>query len=168
MPDSLANPVRRALLQGNFDCRKSFPVYPPWSLPADQFVEKCSQCNQCITVCPSKILIKNISGYPETCFDSAECIFCRKCLDACPSHALVDQVRPWTHTACINKQCLTLTGIACQSCVEMCEARAIKTRLTASGIGIPEIDPQLCTGCGACYQVCPTDAVQFNQETLET
>ncbi|MRI34775.1 ferredoxin-type protein NapF [Endozoicomonas sp. OPT23] len=162
MSGSLSSPARRALLSGKFDCQYSQPVYPPWSLATEQFLEKCSQCDRCIDVCPSEILFRHSSGFPEVDFSSGECTFCRQCLDVCPSQALVSQPAPWALKASISEKCLTLSGIACQSCVDMCEVKAITTEFSVTGISTPSLNQELCSGCGACYQVCPADALSFS------
>jgi len=45
-----------------------------------------------------------------------------------------------------------------------CPARRVcpQGAVSRSGWGPWEIDPQLCTGCGACIRVCPTGAISIN------
>lgn len=49
-----------------------------------------------------------------------------------------------------NQHCLA-KSCGCYTCMERCEADAIKL---IPGVGI-RINPQLCTGCGTCEYVCP-------------
>ena len=49
-----------------------------------------------------------------------------------------------------NEHCLAKYG-GCFSCLDRCEAQAISLVLR-EGI---KIDEQLCTGCGACHNICP-------------
>lgn len=49
-----------------------------------------------------------------------------------------------------NEHCLAKFG-GCFSCLDHCEAQAI-TLVLREGI---KIDEELCTGCGACHDVCP-------------
>ena len=44
----------------------------------------------------------------------------------------------------------------CTTCVEHCPTPGAIT----SGQRIPVVDPLLCTGCGACEEVCPGNAIQ--------
>jgi Fe-S-cluster-containing hydrogenase component 2 len=30
--------------------------------------------------------------------------------------------------------------------------------------GVARIDPEVCTGCGKCFKVCPVEAVKFEQK----
>ncbi len=168
MLGSPTNPARRALLSGKFDGQTSQPVYPPWSLAEDQFLQQCSQCNRCVDACPTDILSSKGTGFPVIDFSAGECTFCRQCLDICPSQALMNKPQPWSLTATISHRCLTLAGIACQSCVDMCEVRAIRIQLNVTGTGTPLINQDLCTGCGACYQVCPANAVEIDQHLEDT
>jgi len=52
--------------------------------------------------------------------------------------------------AAFNEHCLA-RGCGCFSCLERCEAEAIKL---IPGVGI-RINPSLCTGCGSCEACCP-------------
>ena len=49
-----------------------------------------------------------------------------------------------------NEHCLA-RGCGCFSCLERCQAEAIKL---IPGVGI-RINPSLCTGCGSCEACCP-------------
>jgi len=50
-----------------------------------------------------------------------------------------------------GKHCLAYKKTFCSTCYERCpEAGAI-----AVNQGIPQVMPQLCTGCGICHEVCP-------------
>ena len=49
-----------------------------------------------------------------------------------------------------NRHCLA-KSCGCFSCLERCETRAISL---LPGVGIA-IDAALCTGCGACRDICP-------------
>ena len=44
---------------------------------------------------------------------------------------------------------------ACEACVDVCPAEAIKCEDTAS------VDESLCTDCGACVDECPVEAISM-------
>lgn len=64
----------------------------------------------------------------------------------------------------------------CKNCIITCPERAIKTiHLHRRGNKkVASIEPELCEGCGLCYQVCPTvaiedvNAVDYRTKALET
>lgn len=43
---------------------------------------------------------------------------------------------------------------ACGSCLNICPKKAISMKLDRNGFSYPEIDKELCVGCGACKRVC--------------
>lgn len=74
---------------------------------------------------------------------------------------------PWSHKAIATDSCLPKKGIACQSCQDSCDVRAISFSPRIGGPASPEIDHDVCNGCGACFSVCPTDAIAFTHaETI--
>jgi ferredoxin-type protein NapF len=58
----------------------------------------------------------------------------------------------------IQSSCLTFKNVACESCRDVCECRAIRF-LRPARIAVPTIVPELCTACGECLRVCPADAI---------
>jgi thioredoxin reductase/Fe-S-cluster-containing hydrogenase component 2 len=52
--------------------------------------------------------------------------------------------------------------IPCNPCVAVCPVHAIS--MEPDIIGIPKLNRQLCTGCGACLVVCPGQAITLFQE----
>ena len=134
----------------------------PWVIDAEQFLEKCTQCADCISVCPENILIKGDGGFPNIDFDLGECDFCGKCAEVCkePIFTAITE-SPWQKKAIINQTCLANESIYCRSCAESCEAQALTFRIGISAV--PKIDNDLCTGCGACVAPCPTKSIQIKE-----
>jgi len=94
-------------------------------------------------------------------FQSGECTFCGDCVTACKTGALLraDQARPWDLKAAISDTCVTHKGVECRICGENCEVSAIRFRPTLGGISKPQLEDNVCTGCGACVAPCPVGAV---------
>jgi ferredoxin-type protein NapF len=131
-------------------------------------VEACTQCGDCIEACPEKILTTGDGQYPVTDFGRGECTFCGDCAVVCAEGAFVPQSsQPWTIRANIKDVCLSRRGITCRTCGDICEPRAITFELKLGGVANPSVDPEKCTGCGACYHPCPVDAIQLSDQTGE-
>ncbi|HFD78992.1 MAG TPA: ferredoxin-type protein NapF [Gammaproteobacteria bacterium] len=154
---------RKQFLRGDFSGRKA-PLRPPWALPEEAFTRLCERCGDCIRVCPTQLLKQGRGGFPEPDFSAAECLFCEDCVGACRPRALRKEPgqRPWTLQAVVDAgSCIAFRGVACRSCVDPCESRAIRMPPRPGGISVPEIDAALCSGCGACYGVCPVGAIRM-------
>jgi ferredoxin-type protein NapF len=149
-------PSRRALfgLQG-----KRLPIRPPWSDPAG-FTAVCTRCDACIDACPESILQRGTGGFPEISFASAACTFCGDCRTACPEPVFTaGDAPPWSLTAAIDDHCLARQNVVCRSCKEACDSGAIRFQLAVGSAGLPVVDPEACTGCGACVAPCPANAI---------
>jgi len=151
---------RAQFLRGNFTGRSN-PLRPPWSLPEPPFVDCCTRCDQCISVCPEKILRKGHAGFPQVDFTYGECTFCTDCSSVCESGAIQRQTeqQPWHNKAVVEATCLAVQGVICVICAEQCDNRSISFTLQAGKVALPQIDLTSCTGCGACYRPCPANAI---------
>ena len=134
---------------------------PPWALPENAFVDICTRCGDCITRCPTGILISGDGGYPTLDFQRGECTFCADCVQVCRPQALRKQAdtAPWSLRARVGEACLPNHGIECRSCGDFCDARAIRFRPRLGGCPLPDLDSECCTGCGACVAPCPASAI---------
>lgn len=166
---------RAQFLRGDISGR-SRPLRPPWSLPEQVFVERCTRCGDCIRICPQHILEPGSGGFPRVDFSRGECLFCGDCTRVCAAGALRrDGGDPWTIRARIGERCLAFRGVECRSCAEPCAPRAIRFRPVAGGVAQPVLEPVACNGCGACYSVCPAraialharEAADFEQEGMQ-
>jgi len=155
---------RAQFLRGDFSGR-SRPIRPPWSLPEEIFVERCTRCGDCIRTCPQHILNAGCGGFPQVDFSRGECLFCGDCARVCVARALSGRQEtragsaPWSVRARIGESCLALRGVECRCCADPCEAAAIRFRPVASGVAQPALDAATCNGCGACFGVCPSGAI---------
>jgi ferredoxin-type protein NapF len=134
----------------------------PWIIDAGQFLENCTQCADCISICPEEIIVKGDGGFPNINFDIGECDFCGKCAEICKEPIFTTTTEsPWQKKAVINHTCLAYEKIYCRSCAESCEVQALTFQVGISAV--PKIDNDLCTGCGACVAPCPTKAIEVKE-----
>ena len=108
------------------------------------------------------------SGYPRIEFKNGECTFCGDCARACDEGALAwsPQATPWQVKAVVLSACLAQHGVVCRSCGEPCATGAIRFHFVIGGIAQPQVDPAACTGCGACFAVCPAQAIALRDDPV--
>lgn len=155
---------RMQFLRGDFGGVEK-TLRPPWAVNESLFIRLCNSCGDCITSCPTSILIKGRAGFPVVDFSKGECEFCGQCVAACHTGALErtqfpDEV-PWLLKAVIGDRCITYQGVVCRSCVEQCDAHAIMFQLSAGRVPQPQLADARCTGCGACVSICPVNAISI-------
>lgn len=159
--------VNRRQFLRSFVVKRGTPIRPPWAMPEPDFVNLCSRCSECIDVCPEDIIQPGSGGFPEIKFHNSGCSFCAKCVSVCSDAALSMQgdCPPWQHKAVVTEACLSLRGVACSSCGDSCDERAILFRIGPRGVCQPIIDESKCTGCGYCLTPCPVDALKIRDCT---
>jgi len=159
---------RAQFLRGDYSGR-STPIRPPWSLPEAKFTDLCNRCGDCIGVCPQHILEKGRGGFPRVDFSRGECLFCSECVQVCTTGALAvnrhgsNALEPWSVRASIGERCLADHGVECRSCGDQCESSSIRFQLVVGGVAKPMLEQSACSGCGACYRVCPVQAIELRQ-----
>ena len=160
--------TRRELLRAKRS--RPMPMRPPGALPEADFLTKCDGCAACLTACPEAILrLHDGKVRIDFSLGSGECTFCGECLSACPTGALSQEgTRPWSWVAAIGADCLSLNGVSCRTCSDVCEPGAIRFQRLPGCRDIPLIADDECTGCGACAGVCPVSAISFNEAAPET
>lgn len=93
----------------------------------------CTGCGACVKMCPNQI----ISTVPEA----------SRVYVACSSHDKGAYTRKVCKAGCIG----------CMKCQKTCEFDAIKVT-----DNLASIDPEKCTNCGKCVEVCPTKVIKIS------
>ena len=146
------------------------PLTPPGSISLERFKDKCTGCQICVVRCPSQVLRPTGLEYgldymlkPRLAYISSYCNYeCTVCSDVCPTGA----IKPLT----VEEKTTTQVGIAtffkgrcvvnteekdCGACAEHCPTQAVHMVPYKGTLTIPQIDPDLCIGCGGCESICP-------------
>ena len=156
---------RSQFLRGDFT-NKHAPIRPPWASEESAFIASCSQCSDCISACPENIIVNGTGNYPVIDFTNGECTFCFECVESCNDHALSGDAdsQPWSLQASVSKQCMVFQGVHCMVCRDQCEAEAITFMPKVNQPAYPHINAALCTGCGACFQPCPSQSIEISYQ----
>ncbi len=131
---------------------------PPGAVEESLFVERCTQCGDCIDACPHHVIeslaIQETPGiYPG----KAPCQLCEDfpCIQACETDALVPlgsiyDVR--MGVARVSQQACT-AGNGCNACIPKCPTGAITMDFSTF---LASVDETHCVGCGMCQYICGT------------
>lgn len=152
--------------------KTSHSIRPPGALDESQFVGLCTRCGNCLRVCPTKIIERDVgqNGWaklftPVLSFDNDYCREdCIRCTEVCPSGALVpislkkkSDIEIGLPQVNMNV-CLLGNDRECSVCKRWCPYDAIRYVFSEVEYTlIPKIDLQKCNGCGACESACPTE-----------
>lgn len=160
---SPTQPSRRNFLKGQMRGSDKAVLRPPRA--ASDFAALCEGCWDCAKACPENIIVPGEDRRPVVDFSRGACTFCGDCAEACPTGALdPDNPLIWNWKAEVASDCLSLKGVTCRTCEDMCEAQAIRFKLGLGGTASPIVDTDLCTGCGSCSKACPVNAVSFKHQ----
>jgi ferredoxin len=151
------------------------PILPPGALNLKRFQSKCTSCHLCVSVCPTKVISPaflewDMAGLlrPHLTFRNGVCKEdCNECSKVCPTGALKE-------IPLKNKKLLKIGDVeykkdlcivkteetACKACADHCPTNAIKMVPYANNLMIPEVNSDLCTGCGGCEYACPVKPVK--------
>ena len=134
------------------------------------FKDLCTGCHLCVTQCPSQVLRPAGMEYgfdyllkPHMSYLNSYCNYeCTVCSEVCPTHA----IRPITKEEKVTTQvgvahffinrCIVHTeNTDCGACSEHCPTQAVQMVPYKGTLTIPQVNPDLCIGCGGCESICP-------------
>ena len=144
------------------------PITPPGSKSVKDFYRRCTACQLCVAQCPNNVLRPSTNldrlMQPEMGYEKGFCRpECTRCSEVCPSGAIVkinreEKTQYHIGTARVNPDlCVSATGKSnCGKCASMCPTGAIMMVKTDDGFRRPTVAEEVCIGCGACEQYCPS------------
>ncbi|WP_439181938.1 4Fe-4S dicluster domain-containing protein [Carboxylicivirga taeanensis] len=153
--------------------KKEFAVSPPGSISIQRFNSICTGCGLCIAACPTQVLQPAVNQYglkgfmqPHMDYLSGYCNFdCRGCGKICPTGAILPitikekQLTQLGKAVFVKENCVVYTdGTDCGACSEHCPTKAVNMVPYEGKLLIPEVNQEICIGCGACEHPCPIDA----------
>lgn len=159
-----------ATLEGKKPYTKINPITPPGSISQEHFQQQCTSCHLCVSKCPSHVLKPAFMEYglagimqPTVNFEKGFCNFdCTVCGDVCPNGAILPLTVEQKHltqmgtVVFIEENCIVYTdGTSCGACSEHCPTQAIAMVPYRDGLTIPQVNTDICVGCGGCEYVCP-------------
>lgn len=146
---------------GSFRQAEARLIRPPGAEPEEIFLAACARCGKCAEICPLGCIKiahgeQGLSiGTPYIVPVEGYCDLCMKCTEVCTTGALkpVPKEKVRMGLAEIDKDiCLARKGEDCRVCHAACPFydKAIKLE----NYKYPAVDPDYCTGCGRCENVC--------------
>jgi ferredoxin-type protein NapF len=164
---SAAFPVRLRSLEA--EQYKQMPIMPPGSKSLSHFMQHCTACHLCVSVCTTNVMVPAYLEYgvcgimqPKLDYLQGHCDFdCNACGQVCPTGAITPLLLSEKRlvrigTVSLNKaKCIVhVKKKHCGACGEVCPTRAIFPK-EKGHVLFPEIDTDYCIGCGACEHACP-------------
>jgi ferredoxin len=155
---------------GTEEVTKTHPVCPPGALGLHHFTATCTACHLCVSACPTGVLKPSFLEYgffgmmqPYMDYNHSFCNYeCVKCSEVCPNNAILPLTRAEKvltqigTVRFIKNNCIVYTDeTSCGSCSEHCPTKAVKMVAYKGELTIPQVNTDICVGCGACEYACP-------------
>lgn len=147
-------------------------IVPAGSVSLKHFSNHCTACQLCVNTCPNDVLrpSSRLESFmqPEMSFERGYCRpECSKCSEVCPAGA-IRRITPEEkssiqigHAVIDLELCVVNTdGVRCGNCAKHCPSGAIlmvlSDRNNPKSLRIPAVNEDVCIGCGACENLCPS------------
>ncbi len=164
-------PLVPALAHSKGKGRKKWPpITPPGSLNIERFKDVCTGCQLCVVQCPSHVLRPCGMEYgwdyllkPRMAYIDSYCNYsCTVCSSVCPNGAIQPITQEEKETTQVgiatffkNRCIVKREETDCGACAEHCPTQAVHMVPFKGTLTIPEVNPDLCIGCGGCESICP-------------
>ena len=164
-------PIRSLSKKGGGEVSRRFPISPPGSGGIDRFSSICTACHLCVNSCPTQVLYPSFLDYgiggilqPKMNYSISYCNYdCVRCGQVCPTGAILPlnpaekkQVQIG-RAVFIRENCIVVRmKTDCGACSEHCSTKAAHM-VPYGNLYIPELNTDLCIGCGACEYACPAE-----------
>jgi ferredoxin len=147
-------------------------VMPPGAGTRYDYTSRCTACQLCVSSCPTQVLQPAVNelGFffmmvPYMDYNTSFCNFeCTRCTEVCPTGALQPlalddkKLTQLGKVKFIKRNCIVkIDGTDCGACSEHCPTKAVYMIPFRGNLMIPEVNEDICIGCGACEYACPTD-----------
>ncbi|MDR1865568.1 MAG: 4Fe-4S binding protein [Bacteroidales bacterium] len=155
---------------GNEEVIKTHSVCPPGSQSIHHFTGACTACHLCVSACPTGVLKPSFLEYgffgmmqPYMDYHTSFCNYeCVRCTEICPNGAILPLTREEKvltqigTVRFVRNNCIVHTDeTSCGSCSEHCPTKAVRMVPYKGELTIPEVNVDICVGCGACEYACP-------------
>ena len=146
---------------------REVPITPPGASGLRSFTERCTGCQLCVSACPNQVLSNADEGtgvlQPSLSFERGFCrVNCVTCSTVCPTGAIrpisaAEKSATQIGRAVVDwERCIVNTDkVQCTACSKACPTNAACLVGRKDGPKWLAVDPERCTGCGACEYVCP-------------
>ena len=152
--------------------QRATKIVPPGAKSLKNMASHCTGCQLCVSACPNGVLRPSTDlmtlMQPEASYERGYCRpECVRCSEVCPAGAikLIDVAEKssiqvghavWTRELCVPIK----DGQECGNCARHCPSGAIQmVPMDANdpkSKKIPVVNEELCIGCGACENLCPS------------
>jgi ferredoxin len=158
-------------IQSGYDESRKHPISPPGSVSVARFSNLCTACHLCINSCPTQVLYPSFLDYglagilqPKMNYAASYCNYdCVICSQVCPTGAILPLNTVTKKEIQIGKahfvknDCIVVTKKTdCAACSEHCPTKAVRM-VPFDHLFLPEVNNEICVGCGACEHACPTN-----------
>lgn len=165
-------------------------IRPPFAINELDFLITCTRCDECLKACPHDVIFPlaarlgpSVAKTPALDVLNKGCHLCEDwpCVNACEPDALkipvadiaegeeeesIIEEKPMPKMAVasiVTQTCLPYQGPECGACAYSCPVPgALIFNMTK-----PEINTELCTGCGLCREACITSPKAVDISSLQ-